>query len=120
MLTPESDVPDTDPDTEVYLARGCSQMQLRSLQGNIGDPNSTAPTEKEAKAQVGEDPCFGLLIEFTTDPSVAMRFGTGGYVVVVKIKRKYLVRGSVSECGWIARSSAPLEILASKPGRSFV
>jgi len=119
-LSREKEVAEARPDTEVILARGCNKMQLTELQSRLADASTTAPSEEEACKQVGEMPVFGSLIEFTTDQGVATRFATGGYIVVVKIARRYLTKGSVSEGGWICKSAAPFEVIHVQKGRSFM
>ncbi|MCA9619089.1 MAG: DUF4765 family protein [Myxococcales bacterium] len=118
-LTSEHGVETAGPEEVVHLARGCNAYQLGVARGHASDAHTTAPSEEEARAQVGEMPCFGKLIEFTTDEDVARRFGTGGYVIGIAIKRKYLTKGSVSEAGWICRDSAPFDIESEEKGRSF-
>ncbi len=119
-LTSEDNVASADADSDVILARGLSTMQMRALAQRQTDEATAAPTEDEAIAQVGEMPCFGTMIEFTTNQTVANQFGTGGYVITVRIKRKYLTKGSVSEAGWICRATAPFEVEDTKRGRGFL
>ncbi|AKT38225.1 uncharacterized protein CMC5_023680 [Chondromyces crocatus] len=120
MLSSESEVEAASGDDTVTLGRGCNSIQLNALRGRVGDDATTAPTDMEARMQVGEVPVFGELIEFTTDPAVARRFGTGGYVITVKIQKKYLTKGSVSEGGWICRKHAPFTVVNETKGRAFL
>jgi len=118
-MSTESEVVAAGPNDELILLRGCNGSQLARLQQHNADPASPAPTEAEARAQVGEQP-FGDVIEFTTDPTVAQRFGTGGHVAAIQIKKKYLTKGSVSESGWLCKATAPWTFLDSRAGRAFL
>ncbi|MEV6718018.1 DUF4765 family protein [Lentzea sp. NPDC051208] len=123
-LSPEGRVKMAKPDDDVVLARGVNERQLQHCLTHSSSPDTVAPTEREARAQVGEY-VFGDLVEFTTNPAVAVRFSTRSasekkYVIVVRIKRKYLAKGSVSEGGWICRNDAPYEVLSSVLGRLLV
>ncbi|EAV1867983.1 DUF4765 family protein [Salmonella enterica] len=42
-----------------------------------------------------------IVPEYTTDLSVADRFSREHYLIIVRVKVKYLTRGSVSESGWV-------------------
>lgn len=46
------------------------------------------------------------------------RFGRKGWVIVVRIGRQYLTRGSVSEKGWVAYKKAPFEIVEETRGEA--
>lgn len=106
----------------IYLARGCSYRQLQALRRRTIDDTCGAPSDDQAIAQVAEQVTPDL-VEFTANLSVAQRFGRKGWIIVVRINRKYLTRGSVSEQGWVAFTNAPFEIIEAergaenKPGR---
>ncbi|EEP7728441.1 DUF4765 family protein, partial [Salmonella enterica] len=50
-----------------------------------------------------------IVPEYTTDLSVADRFSREHYLIIVKVKAKYLTRGSVSESGWVMPQNTPVE-----------
>lgn len=50
-----------------------------------------------------------IVPEYTTDLSVADRFSREHYLIIVKVKVKYLTRGSVSESGWVMPKTTPVE-----------
>ena len=102
----------------VYLARGLSNVQLQQLEGRDVDFMAGSPSEEEAIAQVGESAFDGRLVEFTANRTIAEAFGSKGWVIVVKIRRKYLTRGSTSECGWVAYMNAPFEIIEKTRGKN--
>ncbi|MCA9648396.1 MAG: DUF4765 family protein [Myxococcales bacterium] len=102
----------------VYLARGLSNVQLQQLEGREVDFMTGAPTEQEAIDQVGEN-CFdGSLVEFTANRTIAEAFGNKGWVIVVKVRRMYLTRGSTVEAGWVAYKKAPFEIIEKTRGKN--
>ncbi|HHS7465824.1 TPA: DUF4765 family protein, partial [Salmonella enterica] len=44
-----------------------------------------------------------------TDLSVADRFSREHHLIIVKVKAKYIIRGSVSESGWVMPHTAPVK-----------
>jgi hypothetical protein len=119
VLTNENAVAQAQPDDVVILGRGCTVHQLQILQQTQPDDNTTAPTEAEGKAQVGEVPTFGRFIEFTSSAQIATQFGTRNKEIAVEIKRRYLTKGSVAEFGWIAKRGAPVTIVEIVDGRQI-
>lgn len=121
VLSPEGRVKLAKPDDDLVLARGVNERQLPLCLTHPSDAETTAPSDKEAMAQVGEH-VFGELVEFTTNAAIAVQFSTRSaaekkYVIVVRIKRRYLTKGSGSEGGWICRKEAPYEVLNTAEGR---
>lgn len=98
---------------EVTLCRGTINAQAEGIvthktAGGVEFANSNVHPVSEdiAKLQVK----LGRIEpEYTTSPSVADRFSRAHYLVVVKVKIKYLTRGSISENGWIIPKNAPIE-----------
>ncbi|MFF2511418.1 DUF4765 family protein [Streptomyces sp. NPDC058086] len=103
--------------TTVVLYRGemmgniRAMVESRSAGGAAPSANTPAPTEEQAAAQVSRG---RLHPEFTADRYISRQFSRQGPrgVIVVRINTKYLTRGSESEAGWVALSSAPVEIVA--------
>lgn len=109
-------------DAEVILWRGCrpDQLILMVKTGSAGGKNPARedcglPSEKEARAQVGE---LKGLPEFTENQVVAEGFGTANFVAAFKIAKKHLLPGSVSEAGFVTNPDAPVELVAFKNGRT--
>ncbi|MGW7255834.1 DUF4765 family protein [Streptomyces sp. NPDC054834] len=104
-------------ETVVTLYRGDDMARIRAMAehnsagGATPDANTPAPTEAQAGAQVSRG---RLYPEFTADRYIARQFSRQGArgVVVVRIKAKYLTRGSESEEGWVALPGAPVEVVA--------
>lgn len=104
----------TAADTEVTLWRGTTGVKAELIAKNrtagggdfIGE-DVGAPTKKEAALQAQHG---NLFPEYSTDPSVTDRFSREHYAVVIKIKARYLTRGSGNnhESGWIAYENAPV------------
>ncbi|MFK2823728.1 DUF4765 family protein [Arcobacter sp. YIC-80] len=84
------------------IARNKTAGGGNSFQGEVG-----SPTENEARLQVA---LGGKLPEYSTNPSVTDRFSRGHFAVVIKIKARYLTRGSVSESGWVVYKNAPVSV----------
>lgn len=94
------------------------------------NPDCGRPTEKEAISQVG-GPRSGQLSEeqkkfpeFTTSLHWAQSYATD-CILMIAIQKKYLTKGSVSECGWICYDAAPCQLMGAQPykgapGKSLV
>lgn len=102
----------------VTLCRGDDMSRIRAMQqqgsaGGVGPDSATpAPSPAQAKAQVAGG---RLYPEFTTSQYTARQFSRQGArgVVVVRIKAKYLTKGSGDpEDGWVALPGAPVEVIA--------
>ncbi|MFG3044926.1 DUF4765 family protein [Streptomyces sp. NPDC048241] len=102
----------------VTLYRGDDMARIRAMQqqGSAGgiapDAATGAPTEAQAEEQVTKGRRFP---EFTTSQYTARQFSRQGPrgIVVVKIKAKYLTKGSTEpEDGWVALPGAPVEVIA--------
>lgn len=102
--------------------RGCNPTKLYNMakygsaEGSIRNQNATAPTEEEARKQVGEIESFP---EFTLNPKIAEQFGRRGYVAAFEIESRYLTQGSNSESGWVAHKDAPVKLLSWKDGEAI-
>jgi ribosomal protein S18 acetylase RimI-like enzyme len=129
----ESQVASADPEEYVILIHGChSSEQLDAIVGHSTAGGATparddgqAPSEAQAVEQVKFEGAPWATtgarqaarrqtndVEYTTDASTAIRFGMSrGGVVVVKIQKKYLNKGSGTENGWICFKDAPVEVL---------
>ncbi|MBG0855018.1 DUF4157 domain-containing protein [Streptomyces spinoverrucosus] len=121
-----------DSEQEVVLKRGVTPTQRMHLQKEIirgsfvsfpkilqkPDENTTRPDPEHVQGYVSQhrDDEIAKLIEFSTDPGIATKFASEsryGYVLTIRIKRKYLAKGSSgSERGWIAKQDAPYDIVA--------
>ena len=127
----EEDVVSAKPDDVVCLCRGCrpetGERLAKSMTAGGYDTSGTpglepyAPSEEEAVRQVIGGSGSGFfksnlprLPEFTTSIHLAQTYSSGA-IVCIAIKRKFLTKGSVSECGWIARHEAPLVKVAWAP-----
>ncbi|MDT0489835.1 eCIS core domain-containing protein [Streptomyces sp. NPDC012600] len=120
-----------DSEQEVILKRGVTPTQRKHLQKEIirgsfislpkmvaaPDENATRPDPEHVQGYVSQarDEETAKLIEFSTDPAIAAKFAAEaryGYVLTIRIKRKYLAKGATgSEKGWIAKQSAPYDIV---------
>ncbi|MEG3627515.1 eCIS core domain-containing protein [Streptomyces poriticola] len=121
-----------DSEQEVLLKRGVTPTQRMHLQKEIirgsfvsfpkilqsPDEKATKPDPEHVQGYVSQhrDDEIAKLIEFSTDPDIAAKFAAEaryGYVLTVRIKRKYLAKGATgAEHGWIARQAAPYDIVA--------
>ncbi|EIN0011085.1 DUF4765 family protein [Salmonella enterica] len=100
-------------ETEVVLCRGTIGPQAENIvsfktAGGIeGDDVEVLPVSAEiAKEQVRSG---RIVPEYTTDLSVADRFSREHYLIIVRVKVKYLTRGSVSESGWVMPKNTPVD-----------
>lgn len=100
-------------ETEVVLCRGTIGPQAENIvsfktAGGIeGADVDVLPVSVEiAREQVRSG---RIVPEYTTDLSVADRFSREHYLIIVKVKAKYLTRGSVSESGWVMPQNTPVE-----------
>ncbi|EGB4421521.1 DUF4765 family protein [Salmonella enterica] len=100
-------------ETEVVLCRGTIGPQAENIvsfktAGGIeGADVDVLPVSIEiAREQVRSG---RIVPEYTTDLSVADRFSREHYLIIVKVKAKYLTRGSVSESGWVMPQNTPVE-----------
>ncbi|WNO70247.1 DUF4157 domain-containing protein [Streptomyces sp. AM8-1-1] len=105
-------------ETVVTLYRGDDMDRIRAMQqqssagGLASDSATPAPTVEQAAAQATKGRRYP---EFTTATYTARQFSRQGPrgVVVVRIKAKYLTKGSdAPEDGWVALHSAPVEVIA--------
>jgi hypothetical protein len=87
------------------------------------DENRPAPTEDEARRQVGGGSAHATTQadashpkEYTTDTSIAEGFGGNGRIMAAQVNTSHLVEGSGSESGWIMHGSAPVKLLGSAAG----
>ncbi|MBA3111834.1 DUF4765 family protein [Salmonella enterica] len=100
-------------ETEVVLCRGTIGPQAENIVsfktagGMEGADVDVLPVSVEiAREQVR----IGRIVpEYTTDLSVADRFSREHYLIIVKVKVKYVTRGSVSESGWVMPKTTPVE-----------
>ncbi|EAY7466707.1 DUF4765 family protein [Salmonella enterica subsp. salamae] len=100
-------------ETEVVLCRGTIGPQAENIVsfktagGMEGADVDVLPVSVEiAREQVRSG---RIVPEYTTDLSVADRFSREHYLIIVKVKAKYLTRGSVSESGWVMPQNTPVE-----------
>lgn len=103
----------TAGETEVVLCRGTIGPQAENIVsfktagGMEGADVDVLPVSVEiAREQVRSG---RIVPEYTTDLSVADRFSREHYLIIVKVKAKYLTRGSVSESGWVMPQNTPVE-----------
>ncbi|ECD9546337.1 DUF4765 family protein [Salmonella enterica subsp. houtenae] len=103
----------TAGEIEVVLCRGTTGPQAENIvkfktAGGVegADPNVLPVSVETAREQVRSG---RVVPEFTTDLSVADRFSREHHLIIVKIKAKYLTRGSTSESGWVMPHTAPVE-----------
>lgn len=130
--TPYSTVRDADGENIMTLWRGTvaptAQRIAQFMTADGYDTSATpgltpgAPTDNEAIQQVmgfsGQNPrLLPKFPEYTCNQGIALGFATGA-VVCIKIKRKYLTAGSVSEQGWVAYHEAPVEKVVWEPRTS--
>ncbi|MDX3517697.1 DUF4157 domain-containing protein [Streptomyces scabiei] len=121
-----------DSEEEVLLKRGVTPTQKKhmvqefmrhsfvsfSKMLQVTDENATAPDPEHIHSYTSghRNDDSAKLVEFSSNPAIASIFGSEarfGYVLTVKIKRKYLGKGSSgSEKGWIAQQGAPFSIVA--------
>ncbi|HDN4684273.1 TPA: DUF4765 family protein [Salmonella enterica subsp. enterica serovar Ball] len=100
-------------ETEVVLCRGKIGPQAENIvsfktAGGIegGDVEVLPVSAEIAKEQVRSG---RIVPEYTTDLSVADRFSREHYLIIVRVKVKYLTRGSVSESGWVMPKKTPVD-----------
>ncbi|ENZ2154173.1 DUF4765 family protein [Salmonella enterica] len=100
-------------ETEVVLCRGTIGPQTENIvsfktAGGIegGDVEVLPVSAEIAKEQVRSG---RIVPEYTTDLSVADRFSREHYLIIVRVKVKYLTRGSVSESGWVMPKNTPVD-----------
>ncbi|ENH6883276.1 DUF4765 family protein [Salmonella enterica] len=100
-------------ETEVVLCRGTIGPQAENIvsfktAGGIegGDVEVFPVSAEIAKEQVRSG---RIVPEYTTDLSVADRFSREHYLIIVRVKVKYLTRGSVSESGWVMPKKTPVD-----------
>ncbi|EDR3351103.1 DUF4765 family protein [Salmonella enterica subsp. enterica serovar Johannesburg] len=100
-------------ETEVVLCRGTIGPQAENIvsfktAGGIegGDVEVLPVSAEIAKEQVRTG---RIVPEYTTDLSVADRFSREHYLIIVRVKVKYLTRGSVSESGWVMPKNTPVD-----------
>ncbi|MEN3658290.1 DUF4765 family protein [Salmonella sp. KL15157] len=100
-------------ETEVVLCRGTIGSQAENIvsfktAGGIegGDVEVLPVSAEIAKEQVRSG---RIVPEYTTDLSVADRFSREHYLIIVRVKVKYLTRGSVSESGWVMPKNTPVD-----------
>ncbi|EAA5452994.1 DUF4765 domain-containing protein [Salmonella enterica subsp. enterica] len=100
-------------ETEVVLCRGTIGPQAENIvsfktAGGIegGDVEVLPVSAEIAKEQVRSG---RIVPEYTTDLSVADRFSREHFLIIVKVKVRYLTRGSVSESGWVMPKNTPVD-----------
>ncbi|HAW4401406.1 TPA: DUF4765 family protein [Salmonella enterica] len=100
-------------ETEVVLCRGTIGPQAENIvsfktAGGIegGDVEVLPVSAEIAKEQVRSG---RIVPEYTTDLSVADRFSREHYLIIVRVKVKYITRGSVSESGWVMPKKTPVD-----------
>ncbi|ECY4195615.1 DUF4765 family protein [Salmonella enterica subsp. enterica serovar Ball] len=100
-------------ETEVVLCQGTIGPQAENIvsfktAGGIegGDVEVLPVSAEIAKEQVRSG---RIVPEYTTDLSVADRFSREHYLIIVRVKVKYLTRGSVSESGWVMPKKTPVD-----------
>lgn len=85
-------------------------VEASSAGGKSANANVGVPTQGQVKEQVQK--AKGDKIEFSSQEGIAEGFSyKNGGLAVVKIHTKYLIKGSVSEGGWVCDPSAPVEVL---------
>ncbi|MGC2635832.1 MAG: DUF4765 family protein [Acidobacteriaceae bacterium] len=119
----EEDVKKAADDDEVFVLRGSRldsakrMYETGCVRGDKPDPNCGRPTEEEVISQVG-GPQSGKehfkFPEFTTEWHWAQTYATN-CIVMIAIKKKYLTKGSVSECGWVCYDAAPCRVAGVEP-----
>lgn len=108
-----------DQEKIVVLWRGCRADKLVKMVENHSaggvpfNKDAEAPTEAQAKDQVGELASFP---EFTADPRIAQQFSKGIVVAAFAIPKRYLAKGSRSESGFICKADAPVRLIAWEEG----
>lgn len=126
MLPPDTEdkVTSAPPETSVILWRGTVfgtgfDVRLYDTAGGVEASQivmetTRAPTEEEAIGQVGGSSAKNInpdkFPEYTTSQRHARQYAAG-MIICIKIKRKFLTKGSVSEFGWVALHTAPVEFL---------
>lgn len=132
-LSSEQIVEAAEPESWVTLARGTNSsdetQQVRDNKTSGGSSSArsdgSAPSNQTAvnvvafeaapwarpPSQSSQPSSAANTVEYTTDMQIAQHFGRRGDVVIIKIQRKYLVKGSVTESGWICFKDAPVEVL---------
>ncbi|EAM2855966.1 DUF4765 family protein [Salmonella enterica] len=100
-------------ETEVVLCRGTIGPQAENIvsfktAGGIegGDVEVLPVSAEIAKEQVRSG---RIVPEYTTELSVADRFSREHFLIIVKVKVRYLTRGSVSESGWVMPKNTPVD-----------
>jgi hypothetical protein len=98
-------------------------LQTGCVKADAPNPNCGCPSNTEVNKQVGgpQGGAIEKLPEFTADMKVAQTFATD-CIVFVRIKRKYLAKGSGSESGWVCYPAAPCHLIGYTPTKfkSFV
>lgn len=135
--TKEKNIVNAEGSEIITLWRGTTKdiknsiVKNGSAGGNPKDLAASAPSKDHVTAYVGGfsgDSQINQLkddvSEYTSNPQIAMNFSRGS-LVVIKIRRKFLTKGSVSEDGWLVKRSAPVVSIKSifkrnvKKGRSL-
>ncbi|TMC07849.1 MAG: DUF4765 family protein [Chloroflexi bacterium] len=115
----ENVVTNAQAGTTVWLWRGTTIAAANAMQAAMSaggvppNPGTVAPTDAQARRQVGGYSIPGFnpndrLPEFTTN-------GNQGYlrvseaIVAVAIDKQYLLKGSGSEGGWVVNRDAPIQ-----------
>lgn len=120
-VSTENVVENASADTVVYLYRGTRLVSAATMRekgcarGDAVNAGCGRPTEKEVITQVGGYQGGGdykKYPEFTTSLHWARVYATD-CVSLVAIEKKYLTKGSVSECGWVCYDGAPCRLIAA-------
>ena len=106
MPTKEAQIVTASPETIVTLWRGTTVeikdavLSNRSAGGSAREHGTGAPSEDAVRGYVGGfsgsaqlNAAKDTVTEYTSDTRVAMQFARGA-LLIVKIKRKYLTKGS--------------------------
>jgi hypothetical protein len=121
--TAEEAVASAGPETDVYLLRGSRLETAKRIcetgcvRADAPNPDVAAPTEDQIIKQVGGyqgGSSAEKLPEFTTSGHWAEVYATN-CIIFIRIKRKYLAKGSVSECGWVCSPQAPCQLIGYLP-----
>jgi hypothetical protein len=121
--TKEDAVAPAGPETDVYLLRGSRletaqrMFETGCVRASAPNPDCGAPTEEQIIKQVGGyqgGQVAEKLPEFTTSGHWAEVYATN-CIIFIRIKRKYLAKGSVSEGGWVCFPEAPCQLIGFMP-----
>jgi Domain of unknown function (DUF4157) len=115
VVTPSQRIPKTSdikPGLFVSLTKMLSHAGQIAPGGEVTRPEAAAVAEYVG--QLKESERVKELIEFTTDIDKIGKFAKEGniaYTIYVRVQKKYLTQSQSAESGWMAKQSAPYEII---------